>query len=60
MNARVPTVLTGFSLPSPNFHGPNEELPVSAITAGASVCARALELMAAVRVDRASSRPEVS
>jgi acetylornithine deacetylase/succinyl-diaminopimelate desuccinylase-like protein len=46
----VPTVLTGFSTPDSNFHGPDEGLPLNALTVGAAACSRALERLAAMPV----------
>ena len=38
----IPTILTGFALPSSNIHSPNERIPVRYFDAGASPPSRAL------------------
>jgi acetylornithine deacetylase/succinyl-diaminopimelate desuccinylase-like protein len=38
----VPAVLTGFALPASNLHGPDEGLPLNALTAGAALSAEIL------------------
>jgi acetylornithine deacetylase/succinyl-diaminopimelate desuccinylase-like protein len=38
----VPAVLTGFALPASNLHGPDEGLPLNALTAGATLSAEIL------------------
>ncbi len=42
----IPAVLTGFATPASNLHGPDEGLPLNALSLGAAVSARSLELLA--------------
>jgi acetylornithine deacetylase/succinyl-diaminopimelate desuccinylase-like protein len=44
----VPTVLTGFATPASNFHGPDEGLPLNAVTVAAQACARSLQMLGGV------------
>ena len=42
----IPSVLTGFAMPTSNLHGPDEGLPLNALSLGAATSARSLELLA--------------
>jgi acetylornithine deacetylase/succinyl-diaminopimelate desuccinylase-like protein len=42
----IPAVLTGFATPASNLHGPDEGLPLNALSLGAALSARSLELLA--------------
>lgn len=54
----IPAVLTGFATPASNLHGPDEGLPLNALSLGAATSARSLELLAdALGATAAASRP---
>jgi acetylornithine deacetylase/succinyl-diaminopimelate desuccinylase-like protein len=44
----IPAVLTGFALPASNLHGPDEGLPLNALTAGAALSAEILRGLGAM------------